>query len=71
MTSFEIDSRYQELMDEGNRLMRSVQNGILLDNEAAIAIADLRGRMMCLERIKSDRKSDRALFEYQTFSMDN
>lgn len=51
MRTFEIDSRYQELVDESNRLLHCTQEGILLDTEAAIAFADLRGRMDCLDQL--------------------
>lgn len=57
MKTFEIDSRYHDLVKENERLLHSLQEGILLDSEAAIAFADLRGRMDCLDQL-STRKEE-------------
>lgn len=71
MRAYDIHHRYQELLSEKSRLLDSIQAGFLLDSEAAIAIADLRGRMNCLHKITSNQKTDGDGLPFaQVFSME-
>ena len=56
MSMKEIQARYQALMSEHSRVLGSIQAGILSTTEAAIAIADLRGRMNNLKRIAGNKR---------------
>ncbi len=51
MSMKEIYFRYQALLREHSKTLGSIQAGIFSTTEAAIAIADLRGRMNNLQRM--------------------
>ncbi|MBL6933032.1 MAG: hypothetical protein ISR45_08795 [Rhodospirillales bacterium] len=54
MGTNEINVRYQALVSEFYKVQKSIHAGFLSTTEAAIAVADLRGRMINLQRMAGD-----------------